>query len=269
MAIVSWLSTIAGADFRTLLYLPSKSSEMDGPALTLLFMYGNLFCYVASYPVLCFHATRVIDFGKNGWPKYLVLDGYISTITLGAILIALSLLTTGECRAFGAYIFAICFSILQLRRISIALFGRIAIRGLAGQVSPMYGFAYSLARRRGVSEEIKTENPPYPSRTQTEEPSEEEEIKEEIHKVISWRRELVDTYRHLREHGNTAFIFILELNLAALCFAILSTKGWSSSQQLSAIGILFGIWALPSMFVHLIGQHLEHRFSWYGRRTND
>jgi len=66
VAIVSWLCAQGGDDLRQKLYLPPHTSPLGTPSLTLLFLYGNLFCYVASYPVLVFHATRAIDLGDSG-----------------------------------------------------------------------------------------------------------------------------------------------------------------------------------------------------------
>ena len=65
----------------------------------------------------------------------------------------------------------------------------------------------------------------------------------------------------MREHGNSAFIFLLELILAGLVYCIVSKECLTASYQLSAIGVLLGIWAIPAVIVHLVGQYLERRFS--------
>jgi hypothetical protein len=76
----------------------------------------------------------------------------------------------------------------------------------------------------------------------------------------------MDTYRHLREHGNSAFIFLLELGLAALVYSLIAKSDKSAPEQLGVIAVFLAIWAVPAVFVHLIGQHLERRFSHYDRR---
>ena len=117
-----------------------------------------------------------------------------------------------------------------------------------------------LARRRGIpAKEEKTEVPST------------EDIDDERLTTIrrdAWRQEYMDTYRHLREHGNSAFIFILEIALASLAFCMITKPGQLPVQQLGAIGTLFVVWALPSAFVHLLGQHLERRFSHFDRRVS-
>jgi len=76
----------------------------------------------------------------------------------------------------------------------------------------------------------------------------------------------MDTYRHLREHGNSAFIFLLELGLTALVYCVIANSERSAPEQLGMIAVLLAIWAVPSVLVHLIAQHLERRFSHYDRR---
>lgn len=61
VATVGWLSSIAGNELKNILFFGLLGTELSAPVLTLLVIYGNLFCYVASYPILGFHATRVID----------------------------------------------------------------------------------------------------------------------------------------------------------------------------------------------------------------
>ena len=58
--MVNWICAYGGSGMRSLLYLPPIGTPLDSASLILLFLYGNLFCYVASYPVLVFHATRVL-----------------------------------------------------------------------------------------------------------------------------------------------------------------------------------------------------------------
>jgi hypothetical protein len=48
VAIVNWLCSYAGNGLRSLLLLPTAGERLDATSLTLLFLYGNLFCYVAS-----------------------------------------------------------------------------------------------------------------------------------------------------------------------------------------------------------------------------
>ena len=73
----------------------------------------------------------------------------------------------------------------------------------------------------------------------------------------------METYRHMREHGNSGFILLLELTLAGLAYWIVDNNELSKYEKLSAVGILFALWAFPAAFVHILAQHLERRFSHY------
>lgn len=276
---VSWLVSVAGAEFRDLLRLPDVSKDLTSSSLLLLFLYGNLFCYVASYPILTFHATRVLDFAGRDirwqWapPN---LDGYLATGVLAVGVLLVSLFTSHAVMYAFAFIAAATFSGVQLVRLRSALARRKPLDGLDADASPMFGLAYSLARRRALRQETKLDHQAVlGSDSEKSEASkaessasnkksssdDDESSSRSVSRVIEWRVEFMETYRHMREHGNSAFIFVLELVLAGLSYCVLSWPGLSGSGQLTAIGVLFGIWAIPAVFVHLAGQQLERRFS--------
>lgn len=267
VAIVIWLTSVAGDDFRNLLLIPKKIADLDGPRLILLFLYGNLFCYIASYPILAFHVTRFLDFTKDHqWPNHWWADGYIWSLFLGIVVAfgTISMAVDSHTAFWLAYFLVIIFVVMQLLRILYALRQRIMFRGLEEKTSPIYGYAYSLARRRrSLVDEIEESIESTGSDTK-------EDIPETGSRLTSmWQTEFIDTYRHMREHGNSAFIFFLELLLAALVYAIVAVPGKTALYQLSAIGVLFALWAIPAFFVHMLGQHLERRFSQYDRSLTE
>src|SRR5688572_24961992 len=79
VVIVSWLSDVAGRDFKELLWIPTQAADLNGVRLILLFLYGNLFCYIASYPILCFHATRVLEIRGTNVPSSPLFNSYRTT----------------------------------------------------------------------------------------------------------------------------------------------------------------------------------------------
>ena len=85
-AIVSWLVASGHPDIKKLLLLELGSQELQAPTLVLLFLYGNLFCYISSYPILGFHITRVIDFEQGVWHRK-AWDGYLSTFALACLVL--------------------------------------------------------------------------------------------------------------------------------------------------------------------------------------
>lgn len=265
-AIVAWLTDIAGHDLKALLLMELGNGGLQTPTLLTVFLYGNLFCYIASYPILGFHVTRVIDFHGDA-NSNIFLNGYISTIMLGIIALVLSVIIIDPLvlKVFP-FIFVTLFSLLQIIRIIYCL-RRISHSSLSGKESKIFAYTYSLARRRGIAEEltITKQNTPDQKDEETGDKFDEES---EWQKKTVWRKEFIDTYRHMREHGNSAFIFVLELILAAFCFCLLKAFWQESAEfKLSAIGILLSLWALPALSVHFLGQHIERRFSLYDKKT--
>jgi hypothetical protein len=264
--VVSWLVSRAHAQVRELLYLPKAGAILDTPSLILLFLYGNLFCYVASYPILCFHVTRVVDFKAGRWRANPLVDGYLVTIEVATAALLCAIFAPPLWHFPIVFALILSFVVAQLHRIYSVLSPRIKVDGLAETVCPAFGFSYALARRRGIPEE--SEETTKPQHVVGVDRGLEAEVEEDdefgvltTRRRISWRPEFMASYRHLREHGNSAFIFIQELTLAALLSCIISRPTTSGVEQLGLVGIILGSWAAPGIFVHLIGQHLERRFS--------
>lgn len=263
--VVNWLVTVAGCDFRHLLLLDVSDNGLQTQTLVLLFLYGNLFCYVSSYPILGFHITRVIDFEGGKWKKNPLVDGYILTLILSIVVLFISR-NIGDSRFYQLlpYVLVSIFSGLQIYRIYLGM-KHVSFEGLTGPISKIYAYTYSISRRRGVTEETVTTK--QTSKAQEDKEGDAFDEEKEWQKKSQWRREVIDSYRHMREHGNSAFIFILEITLAGLCYCVLivnTTEG--ALYKLASLGVLFVIWALPAMFVHFVGQHIERRFSWYEKK---
>ncbi len=214
-----------------------------------------------------------MDFYKGKWPAH-PLDGYLVTTALVTAIFFLHLISP-ECRYLLAFLAAFIMSGIQLGRLWAVLSDRyrFSAKGHGDLVSPAYFYSYTLAHRRGIPAVKETEEKSASENTTGAEqglPDEDEEENEEVRTTRSrtnlWRQEFMDTYRHLREHGNSAFIFVLEVALAALVYCVLTKPGQTPAHQIGAIGLLFAIWAAPSVFVHLLAQHLERRFSRYDQK---
>ncbi len=227
VAIVLWLGDIAGEHFQELLLLPKTATDINTLTLILLLLYGNLYCYVASYPILSFHATRVLDFKNSTWSHSHLWHGYIATAVLSLFVLFISLCFHNRLCYGWAFPLAFLFSVVQVARICMVWKSK-------NGITLVYGYASALAKQRTLSGE-------------------------------AWRQDLLETYRHLREHGNSGFIVLLELALAGLAYWIVVNHELSASQKLSAVGILFAFWAFPAALVHLLAQHLERSFSRYDR----
>lgn len=265
MGIVAWLLAVGPSDLRSTLFFGAAPTSLDAPTLTLLILYGNLYCYIASYPVLCFHATRVTDFHQYRWLPRLS-DGYVAAALFCVCISIFSFALTGTVRVVASFLCAAIFAFAQIARIKACL-EQPSIKGYQKRPSALiYAFLVTLSMRRGVvrrqtltattAAPISTDADDEPDPTQTTYVEEESR----------WQKEFIDSYRHMREHGNSGFIFVLEIGLAAACYGIVRLPGLDGTQALSLIGVLFAVWAVPAVFVHMLGQHLERRYSMFDWR---
>lgn len=263
IGIVAWLMAVGPGDLRETLFFGKQPASLDAPTLTLLILYGNLYCYVASYPILCFHATRVTDFRNYGWTRRLT-DGYVATALFGVGIAVVSLTLDGVVRVVASFSLAVGLVLVQLARIASSL-ERPEIQGYKKRPSSLvYAFLVTLAMRRGIVSKKTTTT----TAGQVSDADDEPELNQTTHveEESRWQREFIDSYRHMREHGNSGFIFGLELALAAACYGVVSLPNVNGPQVLSVLGALFALWSIPAAFVHLLGQHLERRYSLFDRR---
>lgn len=263
VGIVSWLSSVGGEKFKAVLFLGYSASTLDSSALTLLILYGNLFCYVASYPILCFHSTRAIDFKDYTW-KVSALDGYLLTLLISISVLGCTLYMEGISLLVALILLIALFSSAQILRIKSVLGTPLVAGYTKRRTSLAYSYSMVLSRRRGeLPEKVVTTVQAVPDE------DDDEELPEttQTHEESRWRFEFMDTYKHMREHGNSAFIFVLELVLAGVCYGIIKAFPGRAEAALSVIAIAMVVWAIPSALVHLLGQHLERRFSQFDDRV--
>jgi hypothetical protein len=168
-------------------------------------------------------------------------------------------------RVVVSFTLATAFVLAQLIRIHASL-KQPSIQGYKKRPSSLvYAFLVTLAMRRGIVNKETTTTTPVPADPDTDdepEPQQTTQVEEESR----WQREFIDSYRHMREHGNSGFIFALELALAAACYGIVRLPESDGPEVLSVLGGFFALWSLPAVFVHLLGQHLERRYSIFDHR---
>ncbi|MDE3186031.1 MAG: hypothetical protein KGM96_00735, partial [Acidobacteriota bacterium] len=157
------------------------------------------------------------------------------------------------CAAFLVFL----FSILQVYRIAkvastIGSFGLDKDFDAENDASIAYAYLRKLSERRAVITQEKAK------------PNDEEKVKGRIKEIVTIRKDeqdLVDSYRHLREHGNTALIVLLELALSPVLYLVLEDQSRPAAQVLF-VGVLV-LWVFPSVLIHGLAQHLERRFSYF------
>lgn len=274
MLIVLWLVRFSAADRYIPAFLPGDWKDLPfqwkdiGTAhLVLWLLFGSLYCYVASYPALVFHATRVLDFenvkGQFLRGRWLILNPYILTALFG--------IAVWICASFNAKYFAIIvvsvFVALQVVRIwqAMTTCGPYDLdRKFGAEFDASIGYAYlrTLSDRRATTSRQTTAPESYEAA-----PTGNRSGENLGETTTKYGKDLVDSYRHLREHGNTAFIIFLEITLCPVLYLILGKQSGQPDDYLFLIVI--AIWIFPSVLVHGFAQHLEHRFSWFERSIRE
>jgi hypothetical protein len=242
MGCLQWLSLNSGVGLSAWIAAPANMKELNSEQLLVWFLFGLFFCYVASYPVLIFHATRMMDFkGEAGRIRW--INGFFTSYGAVAVTALLALLAAIFTIRWLGIIIVVCFAGIQIYRLCATTknFYKVPEKSWAARTWA-YSFYIHLAERRGGANRKNT-----PDGT----PSPET------------RAELVESYRHLREHGNSALIVILELILTGLIYSVIATKNQISEHALSWLAIMLVIWCSPAAFIHMFAQQLERRFAYY------
>jgi len=183
---------------------PDLVKKLDAKTITALGAIGLAYCYVASAPVLTFHAVR----GAFRLDK---IDGSLALLSLIGFTWVLYVLGTRGSGPSAGWIALIAIVGLQVILISVA-----SQRSFAS----IKDFYAALIKARLKEKKRKTD--------------------------------YVDSYRHLREHGNALAIVFFEL---ALGFILWSIAGRAE------LCLAIAIWVLPGAWCWLIGGVLERDFA--------
>lgn len=209
-AIVGFLFKFPGSSLYSPGLTVSKDFDNFGvKEITGLAALGFAYCYVASAPMLLFHATRS-QFGLRR--SRLALALWIATSAVAAImyfLIASRLSIRLWSHQGAALLVFLVILVVQIAKIAYAELNRLKI------ISDFY---------RGIAEARASEKP--------------------------WVSQYVESYRHLREHGNATAILVFELLLAFVLYSVCNFA--------YAVAVML-LWLLPSTYTWIIGSTLESR----------
>jgi hypothetical protein len=181
------------------------------------------YCYIASAPILVFHAGRfLIDQGaKASLRRIMVLfvpPAIVTLIFFFFLIFFFTRIPTGQTPYFSL-VFALAAIVLWLQCLAIYL--------MLSRTKELFKFYENLASKRE-----------------------------------SAKGGIVDSYKHLREHGNSFFIVILEAVLAIILF---TAGNFVAAAKIAVppttlyICIIFA-WILPAALVWLVGTFIERQF---------
>ncbi len=250
MMFLRWLQMTTKGFFSSMLpaagdlTVPHIFQKLGAPELLVWAGGGFAFAYLASLPILVFHATRSLE--ATGLSKPLrsspsAITKWLVVATIGLVL-AKHFYNGWPGLAFIALLIVGVFSLTQCRRLRTSTLGRL----------PAIDYARAIARNRAPS------NDTTPRR---------------------WIEEYVTSYRHLREHGNAAFILLLQAVLCTLVYICLTAFPgyenwtWDTSREGQWVAyavcfLLLVLWVAPSVKVHQLSQQLEAHLATGSRLTH-
>jgi hypothetical protein len=226
-AILNQISKIDPAIGDLLLIENSKSSAPEN--IWILLGFGLVYCYVSSIPILVFHASR-FPFSTSGFPSKKAKGFFL---IISAFIIPAALLTA--------------FSIFLVTPEKDAIAAEIAVLAALGILSLQYFFCFRVIVFHNEAFEYY------------------KKLARARH-ISGNRGEIVTSYRHLREHGNSIFIVVLELLLGVLLIASYYITSnvvdphISFPPQIYIYGFVIFLWILPGSFIWWCATLLERNF---------
>jgi hypothetical protein len=239
MGCLQWLSRNSGIDLTLFLTIPRDVQNIRTEQLISWFLFGMLFCYIASYPVLVMHATRMLDFrGRAGRVHGASLLGSYGLMLLASLIVLVAAVWR---RPEISIVIVAALSAVHLRRLYVV--GTVFYKEKNENIEE-YSWAYRFylhlgERRGGAKKDTTAKGTPSPET----------------------RAELVESYRHLREHGNSALILIFEMILTGIFYSIFARYSNQPDVAFTWLVVVLVIWCTPAAAIHLLAQHLEQRFS--------
>ncbi|HTY84335.1 MAG TPA: hypothetical protein VMB19_08950 [Silvibacterium sp.] len=197
---------------------PPEAGSLETPRIFLTAAYGLIYCYVASAPILVFHAGRFLlnpDTPKRRTGSLTLLYSILPVLcVIGACCASFHYQVEGK---FFICLTAYAFALLLELEVATVYFSIVRSQAL-------FDFYDVLDKRRHESR----------------------------------NGEIVESYRHLREHGNSFFIVFLEMALAVVLFEIQKLLP-SCLVAASWLGLLI-VWIGPAVCIWLVGTLFERRF---------
>lgn len=209
--------------------IAADAIRLDVTHLALLAVCGLVYCYIASAPILVLHAGRFLS---GRWIKLTSRWVKCLSVVLVVVLFPLSPLV-----AYGV--------LGRLESWRYCIIGYFAVAGLLVIVLQYVVSSWALIESRHLFAFYGTL-------------AENREIALSPERA---RGGIVDSYRHLREHGNSFFIVLLEILLAAILVgARLIVSNESDPSSLGYLVVIVA-WVFPAACVWGIGTLFEREFS--------
>ena len=202
---------------KKILFMPEKPEDFGIPHLILLAVYGLVYCYIASAPVLIMHAGRGLLFRSfinpdpyKGWLKR-SLCVFTPALVAAGICSFLTDFDFLKSAAAGLFVFLVAFQFTMLY---------IIFHGAWFKIIDYY---------QVIIKKRSDQN----------------------------NKEFVESYKHIREHGNAFLIVLFQFLLAVPIFAFVSLAN-NPIDVIRGLITLVVVWVLPASFIWMFGNKLEN-----------
>lgn len=212
---------------KVLLFIPSDAKEFGMPHLILLGIYGLAYCYIASAPILIFHAGRgllfergSINIGNSNKLRERVLpfiNKYRLLLYVPVIVIPL------------AYYISVSKNISDLSAVVIfvgvlSLEVQLLILIFTSSWKITVEYSEKIAKKRKANQDTG----------------------------------YVESYKHLREHGNSFLIVFFEFALAIPIYTFVSQPFINKEDAVRHLCLIVFVWIMPAACIWFFGNKLEN-----------
>lgn len=253
MFILMWLNKNSGGSGILEKYLPmlklTNDKDFNTASLTGWLLFGTLYCYIASYTVLVFHAIRVNLFNKISLRVNLFNKKYLVKCTKRILCISMVIVIYPIISCVFCYLYNLSYNFFNIYSLIFTLEIEFSIfQGYFLYKVSKKGRGYAYMVRLAKAKNGKTPNT-----------------------VINagYIKDITDSYKHLREHGNTALIILLEILLAFILYFSLRFEKENNFMDFSIVSIILIIWVFPAALVYFYGHLSERKFSGFKNKEND
>lgn len=224
-ALIVYYIFSTNVHLRELLFLPKDLANFGTSHLTLLSVYGLVYCYIASSPILVLHTGRAFLWDALSEDREGVIRRILVVLVIPMLIGAIYL-----CRYFYE---KSEMAFLQASAITVFLMTFLL------QIEVLVG-AFSKKAERTTEY--------YLSLTRNRE-------REEMHSFV-------ESYRHLREHGNAFLIVLFEFWLGFVILFFTNTSSmmggiFDPTQAVRNLMVIILLWIFPACLVWFFGNRLE------------
>lgn len=212
MGVMIFLNTSENSPLRDRIFSNIVNKDAVSNNFVLMAALGLAYCYIASAPVLVMHMTR----SEMDFKKYFDFNLWRSlTIVISTSLVILAFLWGQE-----IVLWSLKFWELSLAALVIGLQAMMIVDALRTKFDSVFNYYSKISQERA--------------------------------KRSRARAEYIESYRHLREHGNSFLIVLFELMLATTLSAV---------NNMGHLLLVVFLWILPACMAWFIGSYLESRLS--------